>query len=184
MFKNIKLNDVLIIEDFLTKNDLHHTYNMFMNNPNWSLSQIYQKETAKFSYPWINVMANKNIHNIFLYAYTVGVMQHLNYLLNKQFNYVFNIDTINRITINAQKKGDPSYIHEDGENTDTTCVIFTTPEWEKDFGGELQIKDKNITYKPGTCVIFNSSMPHDAKPIKMKTNLYRTSLAITLKAGI
>ena len=61
MFKNIKLNDVLIIENFLTKNDLHHTYNMFMNNPNWSLSQIYQKETAKFSYPWINVMANKKI---------------------------------------------------------------------------------------------------------------------------
>lgn len=183
MFKPISLKEVFIFKNILIKNDLHNLYNTFINNNTWSLSPVYIGDNTKSSYPWLNIFNNGNIINGFLYAYSIGLVHHLNYFLDKEYKFSLNVESIKRVVVNAQRKGDSSYMHQDGSNDDITCVFFTTPEWDKNLGGELQIKEQTIEYDPGTCVIFNSSLPHDAKPILLQSNLYRTSLAITFKTN-
>ena len=46
-------------------------------------------------------------------------------------------------------------------------VGFLTPDWDDSWGGELQIEDKTIKFKPGNFVLFSGNNLHDAMPVKV-----------------
>ena len=86
---------------------------------------------------------------------------------------------IKSIILNAQQQSDKFHFH-DHRQYKYSLVGFLTPEWEKEWGGELQVEDTTIQFKPGSFVLFSGSDLHDAMPVKINLPFWRISVGIFL----
>ena len=58
-----------------------------------------------------------------------------------------------------------------------SIIGFMTPQWDKSWGGELQIQEETFTFEPGDFIAFKSTELHDAMPILVDTPFYRLTCA-------
>ena len=97
----------------------------------------------------------------------------------KNNNFDLGSYQIRSITLNAQQKSSKFHFH-DHRQFKYSLVGFLTPEWDKDWGGSLQIEDTEIHFSPGNFVLFSGSDLHDAMPVKIDLPFWRISVGIFL----
>jgi hypothetical protein len=67
---------------------------------------------------------------------------------------------VKRVGINGMLPGTDSHLHQDGPVGHTSLIHFTSASWSPSWGGELQVGQDVIEYKPNRAVIFDSSIWH------------------------
>ena len=86
-----------------------------------------------------------------------------------------------RVLCNGQVTNQMSAFHQDPG--DWTLVLFTSPEWNAEWGGEFCCADDEnelhyITYKPNRSVLIPARWAHQGFAPNRNTDLMRTSLGI------
>jgi hypothetical protein len=170
------LNSYYLLDKVISLDDCHFFYNYLKNSNVWSLDRMYPN--LDITYPHIAFNKNENSSISYLIRSLIFA---LNSKLSIEHKFTLPFSSFERCTINAQKKGDPSKMHVDGDSDQVSVIFFITPMWLKEFGGGLQIKEKEVEFEPGRCVVFNSNILHDALPIKQETVFYRISIAMHFK---
>jgi len=95
-----------------------------------------------------------------------------------------------KIHVNGQTMGQMSNFHQDSCWDDVwTCVLFTSPSWNTNHGGEfttydpIQERYKSVSYIPNTAALFPANWDHRGAPPLIPDAGMRTSLAVTFCAA-
>ena len=105
---------------------------------------------------------------------------------NIRDKYGFELPThdVESIVFNAQKKGNIPCFHTDAcvcRKYTWSIVGFLSPQWDKSWGGELQIQEETFTFEPGDFIAYKGgSQLHDAMPILVDTPFWRLSCALMI----
>lgn len=104
----------------------------------------------------------------------------------KHVNEIFIDEGLNltpeRVIINQFNHGDSSWVHKDCEQDNAwTVVIYMTPYWDLNWGGDtIIIKDNEIVKcaaaTPGKIFLFKSNLIHGARPVSREAPIPRTGL--------
>lgn len=91
-----------------------------------------------------------------------------------------------KIVVNGQTRGQESFLHRDfKEDYFLTFVLFTTPSWDTNWGGDFVCFDelaktyKHVTYKPNRGVLIPSNWDHVGQAPNLNTHELRTSIAFS-----
>lgn len=108
---------------------------------------------------------------------------YVKYKIKKIIKYDINLC---RIVINGQTKGQESFFHIDfPENYFLTFILFTSPTWDTNWGGEFVCFDevnneyKYITYIPNRGVLIPSNWSHVGHAPNLNTHELRSSIAFS-----
>jgi hypothetical protein len=171
-------------DNILSLDEVKYCYNVLLNHK-WNIKSFYQQEgidNSDLAYP--NMMAYKDgtVYDPYLFGLMSGILFSVNKRIQEKYNFTLPTHKIKTVQFNAQGKSDDCSFHSDGTHNQWSVVGFLTPQWHKEWGGDLQIEDETVTYKPGDFVVFKSSHLHDALPVKVKTPFWRITTAIFLDA--
>lgn len=92
--------------------------------------------------------------------------------------------------INLNTFSDVNKTHVDSYFKDSgkTILIYPNKKWENDWGGETVFYNDEGTdivftsiYRPGRVVVFDSTIPHCAKPQSIFADTYRFTIAVKLQ---
>lgn len=169
-----------IAKGILNDSDIKSIYHQLMNEPKWNIGG---SSDPIYDFPRLIAFDTEGIYDPFLTGYFIST---LGKIRDKIYDdYGFNIpDKLETIRFNAQKKGNIPSFHSDFDHKGTfswSVVGFLTPQWDKTWGGELQIQDKTFLFEPGDFIVFKSSDYHDALPIKVDTPFWRVSVACMIR---
>jgi len=109
-------------------------------------------------------------------------------LNSKQFRFFSETHKVDSITLNKSSFGTSDLVHVDSnDNNNYTILAYVNSEWNIDWGGETLFYDSNLQEivkatipKPGRVVIFDSTLPHSARPPQIHCQYSRCVLAIKL----
>jgi hypothetical protein len=141
---------------------------------NWTFGQqaIESKTSPKF---W----SKKEDNTLLYFECACYVKLKIQKILKKDLKLI-------RINVNGQTSFQSSEFHTDFDEDDFwTIVVFTTPHWNTNWGGELIIRDeitnlfKYAPYYPNRGVLFPSDWAHRAEAPNALTNAMRTSIAFS-----
>ena len=164
------------IKNILNEYEIKNTYKKLLEH-NWSIDTTYGN--ISYFYPTFRVSFEETIYNHYWFGYFSGLVSAINSYLRKNNNFDLGNYKIRSITLNAQQKSSKFHFH-DHRQFKYSLVGFLTPEWDKDWGGSLQIEDTEIHFSPGNFVLFSGSDLHDAMPVKIDLPFWRISVGIFL----
>jgi len=166
------------IKNVLTERKIKKLYDDLLGSRSWHLKSTYGDGSNP--YPNLPVTFDHNPLNPHWHSYFQGLYHGINSMLYQQ--YAFDLGDLepSTISINAQKKGH-HYVFHDHQNYRYVIVGFLTPEWEEEWGGELQVEGETIKFKPGNFILFKGDKLHDAMIIKNEIPYWRISVGIFIK---
>ena len=170
------LNKVYECEIILNQYEIKDIHKRLLDH-NWSIDTPYTSYSS--FYPTFRVFFEDNIYQPFWFGYFSGLVSAVNNDLRKNKKFDLGNYQIKSIILNAQQQSDKFHFH-DHRQYKYSLVGFLTPEWEKEWGGELQVEDTTIQFKPGSFVLFSGSDLHDAMPVKINLPFWRISVGIFL----
>ena len=171
-----KTQDIYVLEDVLSDYEIKHSYDMLIEQ-NWKLNSVYGDKVS-YLYPTFVVNSEDKILNHYWYGFFSGVLTNVNRMLREQYNFDLGAYKIKGTLLNAQQnKGSFNFHTHEGSYS---LVGFLTPYWKDDWGGELQIEDQTIKFKPGSFVLSKSNALHDAMPVKVDLPFWRISVGMFL----
>ena len=171
-------NKIYEIENVLNGFEVKNAYKQLLSN-NWSIHQAYGNETFSNMYPMFRVSFEDSVYQPYWFGYFSGIVSSINSHLRKEKNFDLGSYSIKSIILNAQQNSGKFHFH-DHRKFKHVIVGFLTPDWEDSWGGELQIEDKKIKFKPGNFVLFSGNHLHDAMPVKVNLPYWRISVGIFL----
>ncbi len=126
---------------------------------------------------------NQTVHHTI--AHNLVASEILN---SKQFSFFSETHEVLSISFNKSSFGTSDLVHVDSTDNDNyTILAYINPEWSIDWGGETLFYDSNlqeivksIIPKPGRVIIFDSTIPHSARPPQIHCPYSRCVLAIKL----
>ena len=164
------------IKNILNEYEIKNTYKKLLEH-SWRIDTPYGN--VSYFYPTFRVSFEETIYNHYWFGYFSGLVSAINSYLRKNNNFDLGNYKIRSITLNAQQKSSKFHFH-DHRQFKYSLVGFLTPEWDKDWGGSLQIEDTEIHFSPGNFVLFSGSDLHDAMPVKIDLPFWRISVGIFL----
>lgn len=165
----------LVIENSIPEDMFWRVYEYMHWHEGWLLrNKAYNKREACLSF-------TKNINVYIPWSSNIELVQVADYLKLKVQKVVKSHLNIERVFCNGQVTNQMSGFHKDPG--DWTLVLFTSPEWNAEWGGEFCCEDdKNelhyITYKPNRSVLIPANWMHQGFAPNRNTDLMRTSLGI------
>lgn len=172
------MTDIYYCENIISKQELLPIYDMLMTQ-SWSLGSAYAgQKTYSDTYASNRIFSEGQSFNPFLTGFFSGIAGNVNRKLREKYNWQLPVHKIHRIQMNAQKKGNAFDFHQDGSPDMYSMIGFFTPEWQDNWGGQLQIEGDSIPFKPGDFVVFRSNYLHDAMPIIEDMPWYRISVGM------
>ena len=173
------MNKVYEIKNVLNTFELKHMYKQLMNN-NWSINSAYEKDVYTNFYPTFTVSEEDNVYQPYWFGLFFGIVSSINSRLRREKKFDLGTYYIKKIVLNAQHSSSKFHFHEHRDYRHA-IVGFLTPNWDDSWGGELQIEDKTIKFKPGNFVLFSGTDLHDAMPVKVGLPYWRISVGIFIK---
>jgi len=167
------------IENVLNTFELKNIYQELMNN-GWTINSSYGEKIHSNFYPMLRVSFDDSVYHPYWFGFFSGIVSSINSRLKLEKKFDLGSYSIKSIILNAQHNSSKFHFH---EHRDCKRVIvgFLTPDWDDSWGGELQIEDKTIKFKPGNFVLFPGNNLHDAMPVKVGLPYWRISVGIFLK---
>ena len=106
--------------------------------------------------------------------------------IKKEYSDHINIEGLENCNLNLVTPSDRFHVHTDSSaGAKITVMYYPTSNWDVEFGGDsifLDSKGKDIEfycqYKTDRLVIFDSNIPHVARPSTWLAPYYRLSLAM------
>ena len=172
------VNKIYEIKDVLNGYELKHTYKKLLSN-SWSINSAFGEETFSHLYPMIRVSFEDSVYQPYWFGYFSGIVSSINSHLRKEKKFDLGSYKIKHINLNAQHHSNKFHFH-DHRQYRHVLIGFLTPDWEDSWGGELQIEDKTIKFKPGNFILFPGNNLHDAIPVKVNLPYWRISVGIFL----
>ena len=164
------------IKNILNEYEIKNTHKKLLEH-NWAIDTPYG--TVSYFHPTCRVSFEETIYHPYWFGYFSGLVSAVNSDLRKNKNFDLGNYQIKSIMLNAQQKSSKFHFH-DHRQFKYSLVGFLTPEWDKDWGGSLQIEDTKIQFTPGNFVLFSGSDLHDAMPVKIDLPFWRISVGIFL----
>lgn len=92
-----------------------------------------------------------------------------------------------RINTNIQRFGQEATFHTDGPEGDWTCLVFISPHWCMEWGGDFVIQlgerdYRSIPYFPNKAILFKAHLQHRGSAPNVLCNRPRYSLAFTFES--
>tara|TARA_R100001509_G_scaffold24983_1_gene13061 strand:+ start:324 stop:854 length:531 start_codon:yes stop_codon:yes gene_type:complete len=170
------MSQVYIIDNLISKRHINNLYKGLINTPNWNISRC-SIEQDKGTFPGLDIFSDNKSHNSFWHGYFISLYEKLNEKFYEQ-NKFYLPPIIKRIALGAKNNNSFTDFHIDEHNQSNgwTIVGFLTPEWEKDWGGALQVEDKTIDFVPGRFVIFKVNTIHNGFGSKKDVPYWRISV--------
>jgi hypothetical protein len=167
------------IENVLNSFELKNIYKKLMDC-GWTINSAYGEDTYTNFYPMLRVSFEESVYQPYWFGFFSGIVSSINNRLKLEKKFDLGSYSINNIVVNAQHNSSKFHFH---EHRDFKHVIvgFLTPDWDDSWGGELQVEDETIKFKPGNFVIFSGNNLHDAMPVKVGLPYWRISVGIFLK---
>ena len=110
----------------------------------------------------------------------IATMVNVKQKIRDKYGFELPTHDVESVVFNAQRKGNIPCFHTDGvgdKKYSWSIIGFMTPQWDKSWGGELQIQEETFTFEPGDFIAFKSTELHDAMPILVDTPFYRLTCA-------
>jgi len=172
----VNMSNVYEIDNVLNGYEVKHFYKQLLNN-NWKINTTYGDDILSNFYPTFEVSFEDTVYQEYWFGFFSGIVSSINSHLKKEKKFDLGSYKIKHITLNAQHNSSKFHFH-DHRKYKHVIVGFLTPDWEDSWGGELQIEDKTIKFKPGNFVLFPGNKLHDAMPVKIGLPYWRISVGI------
>jgi len=189
LFNSKDNSRIRVFDNFISYNDISELYSHCTRG----LGFI----DSNFDNPWSEKFAKaKQICAIYPPSEQNQTVQHTivhnlvasKILNSKQFNLFAETHEVLSISFNKSSFGTSDLVHVDStDNNNYTILAYINPEWSVDWGGETLFYDSNlqeivkaIIPKPGRVIIFDSTLPHSARPPQIHCPYSRCVLAIKL----
>ena len=169
---------ILQIKNVLHSREIKKLYNDLLATPEWSIISAYGDDFNPT--PVLNVTYDNNPLSMKWHGFFQGLYLGLNTIMLQQHNFNLGDYSLNTVTLNAQKNFNDFVFHSHDDYR-YSIVGFLTPQWQKEWGGELQIEEKTINFKPGDFILFDGKKLHDALPVKMPIPFWRVTIAMFIK---
>ena len=174
-----------IVKNILNNTDVSQLYGHLMGESFWNIGGGYANNTdPTMYYPRAVAMDGNGMHSPFIAGYFIATLSKIRERVESEYGFIIPSQSLETVAFNAQRKGNIPLFHTDGDSKGNSmqwsAVGFLTPQWDKSWGGELQIEDKTFIYEPGDFVVFRSDLYHDALPIKVDTPFWRVSVALMM----
>ena len=175
------MKEAYIAKNVLDYSEIKQVYDHLMNNPCWHIGGGYANaDNPILAYPRFVAKDPNGIHSEFIAAYMIATMVNVKQKIRDKYGFELPTHDIESVVFNAQRKGNIPCFHTDGTGSKKyswSIIGFMTPQWDKSWGGELQIQEETFTFEPGDFIAFKSTELHDAMPILVDTPFYRLTCA-------
>jgi hypothetical protein len=169
-----------IIDEVLTPFDLNNFYKSVTSDNIWRIDRSTQGSSVG-TWAGLAVWHDKVCYNTYWFGRTVGILENIKNAFIKKYNFPLP-NEIKRIHFSAKNNTSNADFHLDTLVPYTwTIVGFMTPEWSKEWGGELNIEGETIDFVPGRFVIFKSDLKHNGSKINKEINHWKLSLNYVLE---
>lgn len=167
---------VEVIDNVLLEKEIFNLYNGLINSDFWHLAR--SSTGSEFgTFPGVSV---KRENELTRYPYWEGYFNSLFERIRQKhfekYNYTLP-SKIRRIHLGAKNDAALTDFHCDTTEPNTfTIVGFLTPQWSKDWGGQINVEGQEIEIKPGLFVIFKNNCRHNGFGPKKPIPYWRISL--------
>ena len=169
-----------ILDDLISSRDLNKLYIDLTNANCWYLSR-HTDGSVVGKWPGFIVSDKDELHNQYWFGRFVGLLENIKNNFEKKYKFSLP-PKIRRIHVGAKNNTSNTDFHCDVYEPFTyTIVGFLTPEWGKDWGGELNIEGELIDFRPGRFIIFKSDLRHDGAKLKKELDYWKLSLNYVLR---
>jgi hypothetical protein len=169
--------NIYILDNVLNEYEVKSAYNLLVDQ-NWKIDSVYEDKVSSL-YPTFVVNTEDKIFNHYWYGFFIGVVTNVNRMLREQYKFDLGSYKITGILLNAQQNKGGFHFHT--HKGSYSLVGFLTRYWKDDWGGELQIEDQTIKFKPGSFVLSKTDDLHDAMPVRVDLPFWRISVGIFLE---
>ena len=170
-----------ILDNILLDKDLFNLYKRLINSNNWDLSRSSLPDQDYGTFPGMTIRDQNIVYNQFWDGYFVSLFENINKNFFEKYKYTLP-NNIERIHLGAKNNMSYTEFHRDDQETHLTSIVgFLTPIWAKEWGGNLQVENEKIEFKPGRFVIFDSNKIHDGKGPNSNIAYWRISVNYKLK---
>ena len=176
---NLENKKYYILDNIISKRELITLYDDLVNANVWYLSRRTH-DSQVGQWPGFIVSEREQVNNYFWYGRFLGILDNVKNNFEKQYNFSLP-QKIRRMHVGAKNNTSNTDFHCDVIEPFTyTIVGFATPEWNKEWGGELNIEGETIDFIPGRFVIFKSDLRHDGNKVNKELNFWKLSLNYVL----
>jgi hypothetical protein len=178
---NLENKKYYVLDNIISKRELLLLYNNLISDNIWYLTRSTDGISQVGQWPGFIVSSNEQINNYFWFGRFLGILDNIKNNFEKKYNFSLP-PKISRIHIGAKNNTSNTDFHCDVIEPFTyTIVGYLTPEWNKEWGGELNIEGEKIDFTPGRFIIFKSDLRHDGSKVKKEIDFWKVSLNYVLK---
>jgi hypothetical protein len=163
------------VDNVLLKKELFNLYKGLISHNGWNLSRSSLGGDIG-TFPGFLVKDGDQIHDNYWSGYFTSLYERIK--INFQEKYKYELpNNIFRIHLGAKNESSITEFHSDSNNGgDISILGFLTPVWSNDWGGDLQVEENKINFKPGKFLIFNSDKIHNGVGPNKKIPYWRISI--------
>jgi len=172
------------VENVILERDLFVLYKKLIESNVWDLARASSgSEVGMF--PGFVVRDDYNkVYNFYWDGYFQCLYERINQKFYEKYNYYLPKD-IMRIHLGAKNENSKPELHTDSEDSSFHTILgFLTPQWSKNWGGNIQVEDNNIDYKPGKFLIFKSNEIHNGEGPNQPVPYWRISINYMIKDNL
>jgi hypothetical protein len=171
-----------ILDNIISKKDLSMLYNDLTSDNIWYISR---KTTSTEVGHWPGFIpydqSTNGVSNPYWFGRFVGIFENIKNNFLKTYNFELP-PNIFRVHVGAKNDASNPGFHIDVEDASTyTIVGCLSPEWSKDWGGELNIEGETIDFIPGRFIIFKSNLRHNGNKVIKSIDFWKLSLNYVIK---
>ena len=169
------------VDNIFLKKYLFNLYADLIKSNCWNLSRSSLGEHIG-TFPGFIIRDNyTDVFNHYWNGYFTSLYERINIKFYEKYNYELP-SSIRRIHLGAKNEMSQTSFHEDtDENSAISVLGFLTPQWSKDWGGDLQVEENTINFEPGKFVIFDSNQTHNGTGPSKKIPYWRISINYIIK---
>ena len=169
-----------ILDDIISKRELIALYNELVSANVWHLSR-HTHGSQVGQWPGFIVSDKENVNNGYWFGRFVGILENIKNNFEKKYKFSLP-EKIRRMHVGAKNNNSNTDFHVDVIDPFTfTIVGFVAPEWNNEWGGELNIEGEFINFKPGRFIIFKSDLRHDGSKVHKELDFWKISLNYVLQ---
>jgi len=178
-------NDIYVLDNVMSLDEVLYIYERLQNSPNWTLTRTSEggKMSASFSsFPGMVVETKGEIHHEYFSGYFRSLIYRVRKILKDEYSVILP-KRIQRIHLGAKSSQSETKFHSDSKNKDAWSILgFLNPVWNVKDGGEFYVEEEKIDYKSARFVVFKSHLSHNGGFIKNdQLNYWRISLNVILQ---
>ena len=179
----MKTDKVKYVDNVLLNKELFTLYKGLISCNGWNLSRSSSGEEIG-TFPGFIIKDNfTEIFNHYWNGYFTSLYERIKICFYEKYKYELP-SNIFRIHLGAKNEMSMTNFHQDTDEKEGITILgFLTPQWSKEWGGDLQIEENQVNFEPGKFVIFKSNDIHNGVGPNKKIPYWRISINYIVKNG-